>query len=290
MAVFTPLSEHEIRQFLASYALAPLQKAEGIRTGIENTNYLLVLEDDRKLILTLFEGRVNVQDVPYFTGLMEHLAGRGFPAPMPLHAEDGSVIRAVKGKSAIIVTFLEGRDADDISMKKMGELGAATARLHLAARGYDAARPNSMSFAAWKALLEKTAPRANEICAGLAMEMRGELAAVEALWPRDLPQGVIHADLFPDNVFFNEQQEMTGVIDFYFACNDALAYELAICINAWCFDREFRFEPEKSQALLQRYHALRPLSQAERGALPVLARAAALRFLLTRTHDWLFRP
>ncbi len=288
MAVYTELSIDEIQALLAAYDLPLLAAAEGIRAGVENTNYRLTLKDNRQLILTLFEKRVAEADLPFFTGLMERLAKSHVPCPMPLHARDGEVIRRVKNRPAILVTFLEGKSVSAVRNAHMSELGAHMARMHCAAQGIEGARSNALSLPGWKGLLQKIGSRADEIAPGLAREMEGEIRLLEALWPHSLPEGVIHADLFPDNVFFNVDDRLTGIIDFYFACHDTLAYDLAICLNAWCFEKPTEFNITKAQLMLQAYHAARPLSEAERAALPVLARGAALRFLLTRAHDWLF--
>lgn len=289
MAVYTELTHSEINNFLSAYNLPPLQRAEGIRAGVENTNYLLILKDGRKLILTLFEQRVSESDLPFFTGLMEHLANQSIPSPMPLHAGDGNIIRQVKGKPAIIVTFLEGKEAHDIILDNIRQLGRYTAKLHLAVADYKNTRNNALCFSGWKEILAKISGRADEITQGLANELQNEIAALESAWPDNLPSGVIHADLFPDNVFYDAQSNLTGIIDFYFACNDFFAYELAICLNSWCFDNNWQFSHGKARELFSSYNAIRQLSGSELEALPVLARGAAFRFLLTRAHDWLFQ-
>jgi homoserine kinase type II len=289
MAVYTELSLEEIRAFLSGYSLPPLEVAEGIRAGVENTNYLLKVKGGEHYILTLFEKRVAAADLPFFMGLMQQLAERGVPCPMPLRGRDGSVIRSLKGRPAVIVTFLEGKGTGSIQNAHMSELGTHMARMHLAAEGYTVPRQNALSLAGWEALLKKVAPRADAIAPGLAHELEEEMRALADTWPMDLPRGVIHADLFPDNVFYNAQERLTGIIDFYFACNDFLAYDLAICLNAWCFEKIYEFNITKARLMLRAYHEARPLSEAELGSLPVLARGAAFRFLLTRAHDWLFR-
>jgi homoserine kinase type II len=289
MAVYTALSDDEIAAFLSVYSLPALKSAEGIRAGVENTNYLITLEGGARYILTLFEKRVAETDLPFFAGLMERLAAAGVPCPMPLHGSDGAFIGRVKGRPALIVTFLEGRGINGIQPAHMSELGAHMARMHLAGQGYAAERANALSLTGWKTIETKISPRADAIAPGLAEELQAEMRALEAAWPRDLPRGVIHADLFPDNVFFGAGEKLTGIIDFYFACNDFLAYDLAICLNAWCFERTSEFNITKAQLMLRAYNEVRPFSEAELVALPVLARGAALRFLLTRAHDWLFR-
>ncbi len=288
MAVYTELSHDEIRHFLGAYDLPPLQEAEGICAGVENTNYLLTLQGGGRFILTLFEKRVAEADLPFFVGLMEELAAKRVPAPMPLRAKDGQAIRTLKGRPAVMVTFLEGKSAVTIKPVHISELGAAMARLHMGALEYKHIRCNSLSLPAWRVLLEKISPHMDEIAAGLAEELQAEMAALESLWPKTLPEGVIHADLFPDNVFYDAEGQLTGIIDFYFSCNDFLSYDLAICLNCWCFEKDFQFNITRAKGLLRAYNDQRLLSEEELNALPVLARGAALRFLLTRAHDWLF--
>lgn len=290
MAVYTELSDLEIREFLEAYRLPEMKSAEGIKSGIENTNYRIELKDNSKWILTLFERRVAAGDLPFFTGLMEQLAVQSLPVPKPLYTIEGEMIRALKGKPAVLATFLEGASTDDIGNAHVIELGKNLARLHKAALDYANVRKNALSLAGWKALIEKIGARADEITTGLTADIQQELKFLTAQWPKPkaLPEGVIHADLFPDNVFFDDAGNLTGMIDFYFACNDMLAYDLAVCINSWCFNDEVEFSEEKAKLLAESYHAVRPLSAHEVNAMPVLLRGAALRFLLTRTHDKLF--
>ena len=288
MAVYTELSHNEIRDFLGAYALAPLAEAKGICSGVENTNYLLALQDGGRFILTLFEKRVAEADLPFFVGLMEELAANRVPAPMPLRAKDGQAIRRLRGRPAVIATFLEGKSAATIKPVHISGLGAHMARLHIGASGFKQTRRNSLSLPQWRSLLGRIAHRADEIVAGLADELHAEMEALEAAWPRNLPEGVIHADLFPDNVFYNAEGRLTGIIDFYFSCNDFFAYDLAICLNCWCFEKDYQFNITRAKLMLRAYNEVRPLSEEELNALPVLARGAALRFLLTRAHDWLF--
>ena len=251
MAVYTQLSIEDIQAFLQEYALPLLREHEGIRAGVENTNYALVLQDDSKLILTLFEKRVAEADLPFFMGLMELLAGRGVPCPRPLHANDGAIIRRLKNKPAVLVTFLEGKGVGTIQNMHMSGLGSHMARMHLAGEGYGRMRANALSLAGWAALFDKIKNHADGIAPGLVTELEDELRALKASWPDNLPCGVIHADLFPDNVFYDGGGQLTGIIDFYFACNDFLAYELAICLNAWCFEKTHEFNITKAQLMLR---------------------------------------
>ncbi len=289
MAVYTQLSEVEIKQFLALYDLPPLQEAEGILSGVENTNYLITLEDGSRFILTLFERRMAEEELPFFAELMEHLALKGFPSPKPLHAKNAKIIQRIKDKPAIMVSFLFGKSTTNIQPEHMSELGAAMANMHLKNANFKYSRKNSLSVDGWKNILNKISNQADEIAPGLANELQNEMKMISDAWPKNLPSGVIHADIFPDNVFYDSHDKLTGIIDFYFACNDFYVYELAICLNSWCFEKNLEFNITKAKLMLRAYNEVRPLSDAELHALPILARGAALRFLLTRAHDWLFQ-
>jgi len=220
---------------------------------------------------------------------MDHLAQRGINCPQPIHARDGKALRTLAGKPAAITSFLQGMWPRRIGVQHCGPVGTALADLHLAGSDFALARPNALSVAGWRPLFEGSRAGADQVAQGLALELGAELDFFEAEWPKDLPTGVIHADLFNDNVFFLRDR-LSGLIDFYFACNDALAYDVAICLNAWCFEADRSFNATKARALLQAYEKVRPLEPAERRALPLLARGAALRFLLTRLYDWLHTP
>ena len=287
MAVYTEVDDDALEAFLAEYDIGVLQAYKGIAEGVENSNYYL--ETDRgRFILTLYEKRVAPADLPFFLGLMDHLAAKGIPCPTPVHGRDGRALRKLAGRPAAIATFLIGVWQRRVRIEHCAPLGDALARLHAAGQDYKGRRPNNLSLAGWRPLFEKCAARADEVQKGLAGEIEAELAFLETNWPADLPAGVIHADLFPDNVFFLGDK-VSGLIDFYFACNDFLAYDAAICVNAWCFETDGSYNVTKAKTLLSAYHKVRPLSADERKALPVLLRGGALRFLLTRLHDWLFR-
>jgi homoserine kinase type II len=232
---------------------------------------------------------VRPEDLPYFLGLMDHLAGRGIRCPTPLRGRDGEALRQLCGRPAVIVSFLDGLWPRRILPSHCQKLGQAMAEMHLAGADFPLSRQNDLSVAGWRALFDACAPRAHEVRDGLAEEISEELAALERAWPRDLPAGVIHADLFPDNVFFLGE-ELSGLIDFYFACNDFFAYDLAVCLNAWCFEPDRAFNITKARLMLQAYRRVRPFSEAELEALPLLARGSAIRFLLTRLYDWLNHP
>ncbi|WP_420345225.1 homoserine kinase [Pelagibius sp.] len=288
MAVYTEVSAEDLACFVADYDLGELLTFKGIAEGVENSNYLLQSESGH-YILTLYEKRVAAADLPFFLGLMEHLADQGISCPVPLHAKDGRALRELCGRPAALISFLEGLWPRRIQTFHCSALGEAMARMHLAGADFAMRRANALSVTGWRPLLEACAPRADEVMPGLAKALEEELTQLEAQWPEDMPAGVIHADLFPDNVFFRRER-LTGIIDFYFACNDFFAYDLAICLNAWCFEQDNAFNVTKARMLLQAYAKVRALSEAELAALPLLARGSALRFLLTRLYDWLHHP
>jgi homoserine kinase type II len=285
MAVYTRIEDEALAGFLAGYDIGEPVALVGIQEGVENSNFRLETTRGR-YILTVYEKRVDPADLPFFLGLMDHLARAGVPCPRPVRDREGRTLRTLKGKPAAIVSFLEGRWPRRITVPHCEALGGTLADLHLAGRGFELSRANALSLAGWRQLFAGCRGKAHAVAPDLEAEIAAELDRLAAAWPADLPRGVIHADLFPDNVFF-EDGRVTGVIDFYFACDDLLAYDLAICLNAWCFEADVSFNITKAKALLDGYRARRPLSPAELEALPVLARGAALRFLMTRLYDWL---
>ena len=288
MAVYTEIADDDLAAFVASYNIGGLLSCKGIAEGVENSNYLLRTETNT-YILTLYEKRVDPGDLPFFLGLMEHLAQHGLNCPLPVHDRAGNTLKTLAGRPAVLVTFLDGVWLRSPQIKHCAELGGALAKLHHAGKGFSIARANALGIEGWRPLFDRFASEANTIAPGLRDTIARELDYLEAHWPRDLPSGVIHADLFPNNVFFLGDK-LSGLIDFYFACNDAYAYDVAVCINAWCFEADHTFNLAKSRALLAAYNARRPLSQLERAQLVTLARGAALRFLLTRAYDWINTP
>lgn len=288
MAVYTDVSETDLQLFIADYDIGQLLSYKGIAEGVENSNFLLHTSEGN-FILTLYEKRVNPNDLPFFLGLMEHLAGNGLSCPLPIRRKDGETLGVLAGRPAAIISFLEGMWPRKPSVTHCRETGRALAAMHIAGEGFDITRPNALSVDSWRPLWEKSADRADEVEEGLAIEITKALDELEAGWPKDLPEGVIHADMFPDNVFFIGDN-LSGIIDFYFACNDFLVYDLAICINAWCFEPDGSYNLTKGMALIDGYTAVRSLSEQEVEALPILAQGAALRFLLTRLYDWLTTP
>jgi homoserine kinase type II len=288
MAVYTDVAADDLTKFLADYDLGELKSYKGIAEGVENSNFL-VHAGAGHFILTLYEKRVAAGDIPFFLALMEHLAARGITCPQPVKNRRGEMLGQLCGRPAAIVTFLDGMWIRRPDPRHCYALGAALARLHLAGADFALRRRNTLSVEGWRPLYEQAAARADSVQPGLAKTIETELTHLERDWPRDLPQGVIHADLFPDNVFFLGNA-LSGLIDFYFACTDTLAYDVAVCLNAWCFEPDHSYNVTKGRELLQGYMRARQLSSAELDALPLLARGAAMRFLLTRLTDWLNVP
>jgi len=288
MAVYTDVSESELSAFLTDYAVGDLLSYKGIAEGSENSNFLLHTTDGA-FILTLYEKRVEEADLPFFLGLMEHLARKGISCPLPVNRRDGGVIGTLAGRKAALITFLEGMWLRRPSADHCREVGKALAGLHLAGADFPLTRRNALQIEGWKKLWDGSRDRAEEVEPGLVAEVDADFRDLERAWPKNLPAGVIHADLFPDNVFFLGNR-LSGLIDFYFACNDFYAYDVATCLNAWCFEKDREFNATKGAALLAGYQSVRPLRSDEIAALPVLARGSALRFMLTRLYDWLTIP
>ncbi|WMS42972.1 homoserine kinase [Acuticoccus sp. MNP-M23] len=288
MAVYTHVDDEALAAFLTLYDVGDMLSVKGIAEGVENTNYLLRTEQGT-FILTLYEQRVDRDELPFFLHLMEHAADKGLAVPRPVHRRDGGVISQLCGRAAAMITFLDGVAARRPGPLQCAELGRGLAAFHAATADFGMTRRNGLGMAAWAPLFAQSRETADTVLPGLTAMVSDELECLAAAWPTTLPTGIIHADLFPDNVFF-VQKKLSGLIDFYFACNDILAYDLAICLNAWCFEEDGSFNVTKSQAMTSAYAAVRPLSDAEVEAMPILARGAALRFLLTRLHDWLRVP
>jgi homoserine kinase type II len=288
MAVYTEVSDEELEAFLAHYDIGTMLSMKGIAEGVENSNFLIHTTVGF-YILTLYEKRVRADDLPFFLGLMEHLFKRGLTCPQPVKARNGNALGQLAGRPAAIVTFLDGLSVKRPGPAHCAEAGTALAKLHVAGQDFTLTRPNALSLAGWRGLVADTAERANSVSPGLSARLTEAFGEVEHHWPSNLPTGIIHADFFTDNVFFIGG-ELSGVIDFYFACHDALVYDLAICLNAWCFEADGSFNVTKGQAMIAGYERIRPLDDAEVAALPTLCQGAALRFLLTRLVDWLNVP
>jgi homoserine kinase type II len=289
MAVYTDVAADELADYLSQYDIGELLSYKGIAEGVENSNFLLHTSRG-SFILTLYEKRVDKGDLPFFLGLMTHLATHGINCPQPVTNRNGEALGVLAGRPAAIITFLEGVWPRKPNAVHCARVGQALAKMHLAGRDFAMSRANALSVAGWRPLFDTAADRADQVQHGLRDFIATELDHLESgVWPRDLPQGVIHADLFPDNVFFLGEQ-LSGIIDFTFACNDLFAYDVVICLNAWCFESDHAFNVTKARAFLNAYARERKLSDVEQDALPLLARGAALRFLLTRLVDWLNVP
>jgi homoserine kinase type II len=288
MAVYTDVAADELAEFLSDYDIGELLSYKGIAEGVENSNFLLHTTAG-SFFLTLYEKRVALADLPFFLGLMGHLASHGIVCPQPVKTRSGETLGTLAGRPAAIIDFLEGVWPRKPNAAHCAAVGQALAKMHLAGRNFPMKRANALSVSGWRPLFDQAAPRADTLQHGLRQLMSDELDHLEKNWPKNLPEGVIHADAFPDNVLFLGER-LSGLIDFYFACNDILAYDIAICLNAWCFEADHSFNVTKARAFLNAYGRERELSDAEQHALPLLARGAALRILLTRLVDWFNVP
>lgn len=289
MAVYTDITDEELNALLSDFDLGAPLSFKGIAEGVENSNFLLETETG-KFILTVYEKRVREDELPFFLGLTRWLAQHDYPSATPMIDKAGEALKRVRGKPCAIFSFLPGLSVRRPSAAHCREAGEGLARLHLAADGFALTRANDLGQAAWAPMFEGLKAQAEALKPGLSAVIDADLARIAAAWPQDLPGGVIHADYFPDNVFFHPGGKFAGTIDFYFACNDALAYDIAVALNAWCFEADGSFNITSARAMLAGYEAHRPLSAAERAALPVLAHGAAMRFFLTRLHDWHATP
>ena len=289
MAVYTEVSDDDLRSFLSAYDIGDVVSFKGIAEGVSNSNYLMQTTKG-PFILTLYEHRTNPADLPFFLSLMEHLAKNGVHCPIPIKDKAGKALQRLCGKAAVVVSFLRGISPRKITTEHCAELGAALAQLHQAGTGFGMKRANNLSLEGWRDLYARAGDAADEVEPGMKALIGKELDVLGAAWPKSgLPAGVIHADLFPDNVFFLDGK-CSGLIDFYFACTDFLAYDIAVCLNAWCFEPDGAFNITKASRLLASYSAVRTLTAAEKENLPLFCRGSAMRFLLTRLFDWVNTP
>lgn len=289
MAVYTQVSAEAMSALLARYDAGALVSAKGIAEGVENSNFLVETTAGR-FILTLYEKRVDAGDLPFFMALLDHLAARGCPVPRAIADREGRQIQQVAGRPAALIEFLPGVSLSTPTPNQARAAGAALGQMHVALRDFTGARPNTLGLEGWKALAARCGDQLDAIQPGLGARVAEELAFLGTHWPHDLPQAVIHADLFPDNVLMLGER-VTGVIDFYFSCTEIRAWDLAVTHSAWCFSTDgATFDPALGDALVAGYAATHGLSAAEEAAFPVLARGACLRFLLTRAWDWLNTP
>jgi len=288
MAVYTEVSDVELSAFVERFSIGALLSYKGIAEGVENSNYIIQTEQG-PFILTLYEKRVNEDDLPFFLNLLEHLSDRNITCPTPLKDSNGQALGILADRPAAIFTFLPGMWPRKIKPVHCAELGKALAEMHVAGRDFSMSRPNDLGVKDWRTLFEKCLEHADSVMPDLGQILSNELDFLEENWPHDLSAGIIHADAFPDNVFFRDEK-CSGLIDFYFACHDIFAYDLAICMNAWCFEKDGDFNVTKAKLLLSNYRKMRDFSDEEVDALPTIARGAALRFLLTRLYDWVNTP
>ncbi|MBU0668482.1 MAG: homoserine kinase [Alphaproteobacteria bacterium] len=294
MAVYTHLASEDLAALIAAYDVGELVSAKGIAEGVSNSNWLVETSGRNgagaRFILTMYEKRTDPGELPFFLGLLDHLAAKGCAVPATLHDRDGAAFRRHNGKALALIEYLPGISPDAPSAAQAHAVGAALARVHLAANDFDRTRANDLNMRACLAILDRCS---EERLAGIDPELPQWLGAARDLvarWPQDLPRSIIHSDLFPDNVLMRGAR-VTGLIDFYFACHDMMAYDLAVTHAAWCFDRSgLGFAPEIGEALVSGYQSVRPLEPGEREALPRLAQGACLRFTASRAQDWLDTP
>lgn len=293
MAVFTPLTDDDVCTLLRGYDLGQFQALDGIAQGVENSNFHLYT-DRGHYILTIFEGRTDLTALNFYFAAMDHWRTKGILCPHVLPDRQGARLQTAAGKPAAILSFLQGRGVipNDITPDLCAQVGALCAQMHQTGLGFQQKRGNNVGFTHWQKMADLCLPVADAVHAGLAQIIQTELAALNKSWARvqNLPSGLVHADLFPDNVFIDGDGQICGVIDFYFSCTDAYVYDLAITMNAWCFDPSHVFDPVRSARFLDAYQAVRRLTDEEIGVFQTVARGAALRFLLSRLYDITHRP
>ena len=288
MAVYTKLSENNLKDFFSKYNLGKLLKFQGIQEGIENSNYF-VKTDSGKFILTVYEKRVEEKDLPFFMGLMKNIFNKNFPSPEPIINKNGNYITEIFGKKAAVVSFLEGASKKNLTPDNCHEVGIYTAKLHMITKNLNIKRTNRLSVNSWRLIYRKIQRDCSKIYPDLTKIIERNLEVIEDKWPKNIPRGIIHADLFPDNIFF-KGSKLTGIIDFYFSCYDFYALEIAICLNALCFEgknENLSFNVTKAKKFIDGYSSIRKLTEEEKESLKILCHGAAMRFLLTRVFDYL---
>ena len=288
MAVYTRLSENNLKDFFSKYNLGKLLKFQGIQEGIENSNYF-VKTDSGKFILTIYEKRVEEKDLPFFMGLMKNIFNENFPSPEPIINKNGNYITEIFGKKAAVVSFLEGTSKKNLTPGHCHEVGIYTAKLHMITKNLNIKRTNRLSVNSWRLIYRKIQRDCSKIYPDLTKIIERNLEVIEDKWPKNIPRGIIHADLFPDNIFF-KGSKLTGIIDFYFSCYDFYALEIAICLNALCFEwknENLSFNVTKAKKFIDGYSSIRKLTEEEKESLKILCHGAAMRFLLTRVFDYL---
>lgn len=288
MAVYTKISHGDLEALLLGYDIGKLKTFTAIAAGIQNSNYFIDT-DIARYVLTIYENSLDYNDLPFFLDLMGHLANRGVPCPLPIACNANQHLAEIKGKPCAIVSFVKGHEVDIITDTHIAQLGSNLAKLHVAGGDFSMRRANELSVNGWQKLFDKIKNRADMFEIGIADEVYEKLVFLSKNWPKELPSGIIHGDLFPDNVLFGDDLKIAGIIDFYFACDDYYLYDLAVCLNAWCFEKDYSFNKHKAQVLFKAYDAVRKISDEELAVLPIIASGAAMRFFLTRMYDWLHR-
>jgi len=284
MAVYTKLEHLEVKLFLEQYNISNFKDYKGITEGVENTNYL-IKSSEQDYILTIYEKRVDEKDLPFFIKLLSDLSDNNFPCPKPIANKNNEKINKIKNKNAALVTFLNGKSKNKITSEDCFEVGKIAAQLHKITKKFNINRKNNLSIENWQNIFEKTIKQKIDLDESIIKKTTNYLNFLKDKWPKNLPQGIIHADLFPDNIFFIDNK-VSGIIDFYFACNDFFAYEIAICINSICFDNNSTFNMAKAKNLINGYSSIRTLTEDEKKYLPILSMGAAMRFFLTRLYDF----
>ena len=288
MAVYTKLSEGELKKFFSKYSLGEILNYSEIKEGIENTNYFIQTEKG-KFILTLYEKRVEEKDLPFFISLMKNLFDKKFPSPQPIINKNGNYISEILNKKAAVVSFLNGKAKKNLEPNDCYQVGVYTAKLHLITKNLTGKRENKLSIKSWREIYNKVKIDCSKIHNNLSETIESNLDKIEKNWPKNIPAGIIHADLFPDNIFFNKKN-LSGIIDFYFSCYDFYAFEIAICLNALSFEgknENLSFNVTKAKRFIDGYSSLRKLDENEKKSLKILCQGAAIRFLLTRVFDYL---
>ena len=288
MAVYTKFNQNKINEILSNYNLGELNNFKGIEEGIENTNYFLSISN-KKFILTVYEKRVKSKDLPFFSDLMSSLNKAGFKCPTPVTNKKNETITDYEGKKLMIVSFLEGKAKKNLSPFNCKSIGIEVAKMHQITKNFKFTRKNDLSVRSWRSIFSQVKDKCNKIHPELPSLIEANLLSIEKEWPKNLPSGIFHADLFSDNIFF-KNNKFSGFIDFYFSCNDFYAFEIAICFNALCFDgmkQNLSFNVTKAKKLMEGYNEVRKISKDEKVAIKVLSQGAALRFLLTRVFDYI---
>ncbi len=288
MAVYTPITKEKLSSFLKNYNIGTLENYKGVLEGVENTNYKIVTSQDT-FILTIFEKRVKKQDLPFFIELQNHLSKKNIKCPSPIPNRNGQHINTIEDKPCVLMSFLEGKKINNSTSYHCHQIGGLTAKIHLHSKDFTVTRNNGLHQKHWKDIFGKCQNSKDSRYAELYQIIEQELQYLEKNWPKNLPTGIIHGDIFPDNVFFIDKN-VSGLIDFYFSCNDFFAYDLAITTNAWCFDKKKSFNKENFDSLSKGYQQHADMSNDEKNHFNTLLRGAAMRFLVTRLHDQLYHP